>query len=468
VVATDGQPEVIGSYRIEGVLGAGGMGVVYRGVDGEGRVAAIKVIRASFTSAEALRRFEREAQVRIDHPNVVRVLETGSDGDGTPFIAFELLEGETLAERLDRGPMEIDAIVDLGLAICAGLSAAHREGVVHRDLKPSNVFLEAGGGVKLLDFGVARLADGATQLTEAGRVVGTLDYLSPEQAEGRPVIEATSDLFSLGAVLYQALVGRPPFRQGTPLGTLVATLLSDPVPPHFDRRDTPEALEEVVLCALQKEPRARFTDALAFADALAQARAGEALVQDRRSSTIPAGEQRVVAVLLAKGLREEGRLSAAIREEGGRVLHLLGDRLLGLFGAETTAGDELVRAASVAVRCRPHAERIAIGSGRASGAARGIYGTALDEAESAISVDIVGVAVSREAARGLPKGLPLEALDGALFELAPDTRWPRTPGCSWLSTPPPTTGRCSGATSSSPRWSAPFLMPSPRVLRRSR
>ncbi|RLB54829.1 MAG: hypothetical protein DRJ42_08070, partial [Deltaproteobacteria bacterium] len=191
MVATDGQPEVIGSYRIEGVLGAGGMGVVYRGVDAQGRVAAIKVIRASFTSAEALRRFEREAQIRIEHPNVVRVLETGSDADGAPFIAFELLEGETLAERLGRGPMEIDAIVDLGLAICAGLSAAHREGVVHRDLKPSNVFLEAGGGVKLLDFGVARLADGATQLTEAGRVVGTLDYLSPEQAEGRPVIEAT-------------------------------------------------------------------------------------------------------------------------------------------------------------------------------------------------------------------------------------------------------------------------------------
>jgi tetratricopeptide (TPR) repeat protein len=397
------------------------MGVVYRGVDAEGRRAAIKVIRASFTSEAALRRFQRESSIRIEHPNVVRVLETGTDAGGMPFIAFELLEGETLAERLDRGPLEFDEVVAVGIGICGGLGAAHREGVVHRDLKPSNVFVETGGGVKILDFGVARLSDGQTRLTDAGLVVGTLDYLSPEQAEGRPDVDAMSDLFSLGAVLYETLVGRPPFRHDTPLGTLVATMLSDPTPPHFERPETPAALEQVILRALQKNPLARFSSATELADALSAGRGGDARAA-HRPPTIPPGERRVVAILLAKGLRDEARLAAAIHQEGGRVLRLMGDRLIGLFGAETTSGDELIRAAAVALRCRAHAERISIGAGRATDAAAGISGSALEEAESALSVVIDGVAVSGEAARGLPKGLPLEALGDSLFALAPHTR----------------------------------------------
>ncbi len=417
-VTTEGVPERLGPYRVDGVLGAGGMGVVYRGVDASGGRAAIKVVRASFTSREALIRFEREARVRVDHPNVVRVLDTGTTADGAPYIAFELLEGESLAQRLVRGALSCEDAIDLGIQLADGLAAAHEAGVVHRDLKPSNVFCCADGTAKILDFGVARSTAGATELTATGRVVGTLDYLSPEQAEGKQMVDARSDVWSLGAVLYEAVAGRPPFRQETPIATIVAILLSD-LPP-IDR-DLPRALTEVLARALTKDRRGRIESARTFGAALREARERLSLGGARRhTSTIPPGERRIVAVLLATDVRDGRALGAAIEEDGGSALPLLGARMLGLFGAERTAGDELIRALTVAARARGTSGRIAVASGRVSSSHHGMEGSALEEAEAASEAGVDGVAVTAAAARSLPTELSLAAISDSVFEISTD------------------------------------------------
>ena len=178
-------PTEVGAFRIEGILGKGGMGVVYRGVDPDGAVAAVKVVRAHGPEADDyLRRFELESKIRIEHPNVVQLLQAGTGPDGDPWIAFELLEGESLREHL-RGGTTLDPpeCVSIVIQACRGLAAAHGEGVVHRDLKPGNLFLCQDGMVKLLDFGVARWNETESDLT-MGRIVGTPAYLAPEQARG--------------------------------------------------------------------------------------------------------------------------------------------------------------------------------------------------------------------------------------------------------------------------------------------
>ena len=209
----------IGPYQIVGRLGAGGMGEVYRARDPRlDRSVAVKVLTSSRGStSEELERFEREARAiaRVSHPNICAVYDVGQD-EGVPFLVMELLEGETLAERLVRGPVPIDAALAIATQIAEALDELHSKGVIHRDLKPSNVMLTASG-VKLLDFGLAKLRDGEYQdkvekatkslhLTGQGTVLGTLPYMAPEQVEGRPA-DTRTDTFALGVVLYKMITG---------------------------------------------------------------------------------------------------------------------------------------------------------------------------------------------------------------------------------------------------------------------
>ena len=210
------QPEsMLGPYRIAGIIGEGGMGVVYRAKDTRlGRDVAIKVLtHVAIEDQERLQRFEQEARATgiLNHPNLLTIYDVGREG-GTPYIVSELLEGETLRERLGRGALAPRRAVDAALQIAQGLAAAHEKGVIHRDLKPENIFLTRDGRAKILDFGIAKLSAPSGEdafkvaATEPGMVLGTVGYMSPEQVRGEQV-DSRSDIFAFGAILYEMLSG---------------------------------------------------------------------------------------------------------------------------------------------------------------------------------------------------------------------------------------------------------------------
>jgi serine/threonine-protein kinase len=269
-------PELLagGRYTVERTLGGGGMAVVYLALDRElDRPVAIKVLAGHVLGDEAFReRFVREARMaaRLSHPNVVSIYDTGED-DGRPFIVMEYVEGETLAEfgsRRERVPP--GEVVNLALQICGGLEHAHEAGLVHRDVKPQNLLVRGQDGVvKIADFGIARSAE-ATQLTQAGTVLGTAAYLAPEQAAGGEVSPAT-DLYSLGAVLYELLTGRPPYRFESliELAFKQQEQAVEPVREHAP--EVPEPLEDVVMRCLARNPAYRPESAAALARELAAA-----------------------------------------------------------------------------------------------------------------------------------------------------------------------------------------------------
>ena len=227
----------LGPYEIAALIGAGGMGEVYRAHDPRiGRDVAIKVLPAEFAAdRERLLRFQQEARAAgaINHPNLISVHDIG-EHDAKPYIVEELLEGETLRARLRAGPLNSRRAIDYGIQIARGLAAAHEKGIIHRDLKPENIFITNDGRVKILDFGLAKLtsksndADTATlHKTEPGRVMGTAGYMSPEQVRGEK-IDARSDIFSFGCVLYEMLTGTRPFARPSDFETMKAILDSDP------------------------------------------------------------------------------------------------------------------------------------------------------------------------------------------------------------------------------------------------
>jgi eukaryotic-like serine/threonine-protein kinase len=294
----------LGPYEILSAIGAGGMGEVYRARDPRiGRDVAIKVLpREVATDPERLRRFEQEVRAigTLNHPNLLSLYDVGTSEAG-PFLVSELLEGETLRARLAAGPLPLRKTIDWGVQICHGLEAAHERGVVHRDLKPENVFLVGDGRAKILDFGLARIEspfhpggpDAATApvaATAAGVTLGTVGYMSPEQVRGEPAGPA-SDIFALGALLYEMAARRPAFREKTTVETLNAILKDDP-PPVPASAALPAAIERVIARCLKKDPSERFRSAqdVAFAlEALAPA-------TPRRKTVAPA---RIRAAMLA-------------------------------------------------------------------------------------------------------------------------------------------------------------------------
>jgi eukaryotic-like serine/threonine-protein kinase len=270
----------LGPYEIIAPLGAGGMGEVYRARDSRlGRDVAIKVLPPAFArDPERLQRFEQEARAAglLNHPNVLIVFDLGTH-DGSPYVVSELLEGETLRERLKQGPLPSRRVVEYGAQIARGLAAAHQKGIVHRDLKPENLFITEDGRVKILDFGLAKLtrpesvsSEGATAasspgLTDPGMVMGTAGYMSPEQVRAAPT-DHRSDIFSFGAILYEMLSGKRAFHGDSSIETMNAILREEP--PEFTDavRNLPPGLERVVRHCLEKKPDERFqsTRDLAF------------------------------------------------------------------------------------------------------------------------------------------------------------------------------------------------------------
>jgi eukaryotic-like serine/threonine-protein kinase len=271
----------IGPYEITGTLGAGGMGEVYRARDTRlERDVAIKVLPASYSrDPDRLRRFEQEARAasQLSHPNIVTVHDFGMH-DGAPYVVQELLEGETLRERIQSGGVGTRKATDYALATAHGLAAAHDKGIVHRDLKPENVFITADGRVKILDFGLAKLlaSDGnagapgsdrtATLHTLPGVVMGTVGYMSPEQVRAQPT-DARSDIFSFGAILYEMLTGCRAFQRDTSAETMAAILNEEPPEVSTSGRNVPPSLQRIADHCLEKSPELRFQSAkdLAFA-----------------------------------------------------------------------------------------------------------------------------------------------------------------------------------------------------------
>src|SRR5215831_445201 len=251
-----------GRYRIVRKLGTGGMANVYLAEDEVlGRRVAIKILNDRHAGDDQfVERFRREAKnaASLSHPNIVSIYDRG-EAEGTYYIAMEYLDGRSLKELIvARGPAPVNVAVDYTRQILQALRFAHRHGIVHRDIKPHNVLVDAEGRVKVTDFGIARA--GTSQMTEAGSIVGTAQYLSPEQARGSAV-DQRSDVYSLGIVLYELLTGAVPFNGDTPVEIAMKHLSSVPEPPSAKRPDIPHDLDLIVMRALAKDPDDRYQSA---------------------------------------------------------------------------------------------------------------------------------------------------------------------------------------------------------------
>jgi tetratricopeptide (TPR) repeat protein len=269
----------LGNYRVLEVLGSGGMGTVYQARDIRlPRLVALKTILTGPEACpERLSRFRREAEAvaRLQHPNIVQLLEIG-EHDGQPFLVMEYVSGGSLARRLAENVLPIRPTAVLIESLARALHAAHSVGIVHRDLKPANVLLAADGTPRLADFGLAKRLDEETAATQPGVVLGTPGYMAPEQMGGSGTeIGPAADIYGLGAVLYECLTGRPPFRAATPLETLDLVRGREPVPPRQLAGNVPADLETICLKCLRKEPGKRYASAVELADDLGRFLRGE-------------------------------------------------------------------------------------------------------------------------------------------------------------------------------------------------
>ena len=257
-------------YRLESEIGRGGMGVVYRAVDTRlGRTVAIKTLPPEATAdPDRHKRFVQEARSAsaLNHPHIVTIHDIDEEA-GTTFIAMELVEGTPLDRILAQGALPVATALEYGGQVAAALAAAHANGIVHRDIKPANIMITRDGRAKVLDFGIAKLVERAPTEetmsalgTRPGLIMGTAAYMSPEQAEGRPV-DARSDIFSFGAVLYEMLTGRRPFVGTTELGTITAILRDQPPLLRSVRPDIQADVQTIVDRCLAKDPAARYPDA---------------------------------------------------------------------------------------------------------------------------------------------------------------------------------------------------------------
>jgi serine/threonine-protein kinase len=268
------------TYEITRLLGQGGMGAVWEAkhLRLPGKRVVVKTLLFGATDPTVLARFRREAEIgsRLGHPNIVQVLDFNTLPDGTPYIVLELLQGESLASRLARGPLTLDQVKAIVTQVGSALAAAHREGVVHRDLKPDNVFLcptDLGGEVrdvvKVLDFGISKIRGANTVLTQDAALLGTPQYMAPEQATGRnDEIDARTDVFAFGAMTFEMLAGKPPF-SGDTLAAVIHSIVYAPTPPLAGlAQETPPAVVAAVERAMEKNRDARFPDVNSFVKAV--------------------------------------------------------------------------------------------------------------------------------------------------------------------------------------------------------
>src|SRR5262245_27104276 len=262
-------PRITG-YEVEAILGQGGVGVVFRARDLRlGRPVALKMLLAgAYAGSTELARFRREAEAvaSLCHANIVQIFEVG-DYEGRPYFTMELVDGGSLAQRLAGVPQPPQQAAALLAILTEAVHAAHQAGMVHRDLKPANILLTPDGTPKIVDFGLARRLEGSTGLTLSGVAMGTPCYMAPEQAQGQSrAIGPTTDVYALGAILYECLTGRPPFRAGTAAATLQQVVADEPIAPRRLNPSVPRDLETVCLKCLHKDPRQRYASSAELAE----------------------------------------------------------------------------------------------------------------------------------------------------------------------------------------------------------
>jgi eukaryotic-like serine/threonine-protein kinase len=272
-------PRSFGNYRLLAEIGRGGMGVVYKARQEDlDRIVAVKMILSShLASAEQVRRFQAEARAaaKLRHSHIVPIHEVGQC-NGQDYFTMEYIEGQSLAQRIEDGPVDVHAAVRIVSAIARAVEYLHRQGIVHRDLKPSNILLDAQDEPYLTDFGLAKLFAPDVQLTATGVIAGTPAYMAPEQAAGHSrEVGPAADIYSLGAILYELLTGVPPFSEENPLDTLLNVLSVDPMLPRRLNPKIPRELELICLTCLQKTPGERYASAEALADDLDRFARGE-------------------------------------------------------------------------------------------------------------------------------------------------------------------------------------------------
>ena len=263
--------DTVGPYRIESVLGVGGMGHVYRAVGPSGEPVALKLVKADLARDRVFRkRFDREARIaqNVRHPNVVPVLDTGEE-NGIPYLAQRFVGNGTLADRIEQRQLDMETITKVCAEVAAGLDALHQNGLVHRDVKPANILLDEAGFAYITDFGLAKDSQGSL-LTRPGQALGSLDYMAPEQIRSEEVNAAT-DVYALGCVMWECICGAPPFAERQGMRVLWAHLQDMPENPCAKRPDVPAAVGAAIMSALAKDPLERPQSASGFARMLADA-----------------------------------------------------------------------------------------------------------------------------------------------------------------------------------------------------
>jgi serine/threonine protein kinase/tetratricopeptide (TPR) repeat protein len=366
----------VAQYFVIEPLAAGAMGLVYRARDERlGRHVALKFLPSHLsTQTQAQQRFllEARAAAALDHPNICTIHEIGTTSDGQQFIAMPLYEGETLQARLERGPLSLREALDIALQVAAGLAKAHEHSVVHRDVKPSNVMLLPDGAVKVLDFGVARVAD-VLLTSPGGGIVGTVAYMSPEQGRGETT-DARTDVWSLGVVLYEMLAGTRPFRGDNAQGLLASVMSTPPAPLSQHRADLPVEIDHIVAKALAKDPRHRYPSMSAMAAELERLTAWEGAPPKQPA---PHGERRRAAVLVSVVAdystlierldpsafhaligRIRGIAEDVVRKHGGVLNQSIEDEIVSLFGVPASHEDDVLRAVRASLEL--HARVLAI------------------------------------------------------------------------------------------------------------
>ena len=278
-------PATLGDYHLLEEIGRGGMGVVYKAVQRSlGRTVAIKMLlRRDLASAADIQRFrsEAEAAAQLEHPGIVSIYEVG-EWDGLPFYSMQFVEGTTLSRQLAAGPLSARESARLLAGVAEAVQAAHDRGVLHRDLKPSNILIDRDGRPHVSDFGLAKRIEADMSVTHTGAIVGTPCYMAPEQAAGsRGDVGTTSDVWSLGAILYQMLTGRPPFQAANPMDTLLAVLETDPPMPRLINASVDRDLEMIALKTLQKPQELRYRTASGLAKDLKAFLSGEPIAARR-------------------------------------------------------------------------------------------------------------------------------------------------------------------------------------------